>query len=80
MNKYSIKRSNSANNFECRNYQCNHCVDSPSINECLEKGANLVPLLFDTIIKFESYPVRIVSDFEKAFYQVQISPSDRCML
>ena len=55
-------------------------VDSPSINECLEKGPNLVYLLFDTIIKLRSYPVGIVSDIEKAFHQVQISPSDRCML
>ena len=55
-------------------------VDSPSINECLEKGPNLVSLLLDTIIKFRSYPVGIVSDIEKAFHQVQISPSDRCML
>ena len=55
-------------------------MDSPSVNECLEKGPNLVVLLFDTIIKLRSYPVRIVSDIEKAFHQVQISPFDRCML
>ncbi|CAB3978969.1 Hypothetical predicted protein, partial [Paramuricea clavata] len=55
-------------------------IDSPSINECLQKGPNLIPPLFDTIIKFRSYPVGIVSDIEQAFHQVQISPSDRCML
>ena len=55
-------------------------INSPSINECLEKGPNLVPLLFDTIIKFRSYPVGIVSDIEKAFHQIKICPSDRCML
>ena len=39
-----------------------------------------MPLLFDRIMKFLSYPVGVVSDIEKAFHQVQISPSDRCML
>jgi hypothetical protein len=55
-------------------------IDSPSINECLQKGPNRIPPLFDTIIKFRSYPVGIVSDIEKTIHQVQISPSDRCML
>lgn len=55
-------------------------VNSPSINECLEKGPNLVPRLFDTIIKFRGYPIGIVSDIEKAFHQVQINPVDRSML
>ena len=55
-------------------------VDSPSINESLEESPNLAPLLFDTIIKFRRYPVGIVSDIEKAFHQVLISPSKRCML
>ena len=29
-----------------------------SINECLEKGRNLVPHLFDVLMKFRGYPVR----------------------
>ena len=41
--------------------------NSPSINECLEKGPNLVPNLFDTVIKFRGYPIGIVSHIEKAF-------------
>ncbi|CAB3999250.1 Hypothetical predicted protein [Paramuricea clavata] len=54
--------------------------ESPSINECLEKGRNLVPNLFDTVIKFRSHPIGIVADIEKAFHQIQISPEDRRML
>ncbi|CAB4026440.1 Hypothetical predicted protein, partial [Paramuricea clavata] len=54
--------------------------ESPSINECLEKGPNLVPNLFDTVIKFRSHPIGIVADIEKAFHQIQISPEDRRML
>jgi hypothetical protein len=50
--------------------------ESPSINDCLEKGPNLVPNLFDTVIKFRSHPIGIVADIEKAFHQIQISPED----
>ena len=38
-----------------------------SINECLETGPNLVPHLFDVIIKFRGYPIAMVADIEKAF-------------
>ena len=57
-----------------------HDEDSPSINECLEKGPNLVPNLFDIVTKFRSHPVGIVADIEKAFHQIQVLPEDRRML
>ena len=53
---------------------------SASINECLEKGPNLIPHLFDVVIKFRSYPIAVVADIEKAFHQIQIKPVDRKML
>ena len=53
---------------------------SASINECLEKGPNLIPHLFDVVIKFRSYPMAVVADIEKAFHQIQIKPADRRML
>ena len=54
-----------------------HGEGSLSINDCLEKGPNLVPHLFDTIINFRGYPVGIASDVEKAFHQISIDPTDR---
>ncbi|XP_028409237.1 uncharacterized protein LOC114531819, partial [Dendronephthya gigantea] len=51
-----------------------------SINECLEKGPNLVPYLFDILIKFRGFPIGIASDVEKAFHQIEIAPKDRRML
>ena len=54
-----------------------HGEGSLSINECLEKGPNLVPHLFDTIISFRGYPIGIASDVEKAFHQISINPTDR---
>ena len=51
-----------------------------SINERLEKGPNLVPHLFDIVVKFRSYLIAVVADIEKAFHQIQINPDDRRML
>ena len=50
------------------------------IKKCLEKGPNLVPHLFDVVIKFRGYPIAVVADFEKAFHLIQIHPDDRGML
>ena len=49
--------------------------DDLSLNDCLEKGPNLVPRIFDAIMKFRGYPIGIVADIEKAFHQVQIATS-----
>lgn len=54
--------------------------DDLSLNDCLQKGPNLVPHLFDTVIKFRGYPIGIIADIEKAFHQIQIAPDDRRML
>ena len=47
-----------------------------SINECLEKGPNLVPHLFDVLIKFRGFPIGVASDVEKTFHQIEIEPTD----
>ena len=52
---------------------------SVSINDCLEKGPNMVPYLFDVLVKFRGYPVGLTADIEKAFYQVKIAQEDRRM-
>ena len=43
-----------------------------SINDCLEKGPNLVSDLFDVIINFRGYAIGMVADIEKVFHQVKI--------
>lgn len=54
--------------------------DDLSLNDCLQKGPNLVPHLFDTVIKFSGYPIGIITDTERAFHQIQIAPNDKRML
>ena len=38
-----------------------------SLNDCLQKGQNLVPKLLNVLIRFCNYPVALIADIEKAF-------------
>ena len=48
-----------------------------SLNDCLNKGPNRMPHIFDMMIKFRSYPIGITADIEKAFHQILIENNDR---
>ena len=54
-----------------------HGKGEVSLNDCLEKGPNMIELIPDVLDRFRSGPVGVVSDIEKAFLQVQISPPHR---
>ena len=51
-----------------------------SLNDCLSKGPNHTPLIFDILLRFRFYKIALVADIEKAFHQILICPSDRDML
>ena len=51
-----------------------------SLNDCLEKGPNLTPMIFDVLVKFRSNVIGITADIEKAFHQIVITEKDRNML
>ena len=51
--------------------------DELSINECLEGGPNLVPSLFDILVRFRSHPYALLADIEKAFHMISIKNEDR---
>ena len=53
---------------------------SLSLNDCLHKGPNLIPKLFDVLIRFRNHPIALTGDIKKAFLMVGIEENDRDML
>ena len=51
-----------------------------SLNDCLMTGPNLIPKLFNILVKFRWNIVAVTADIEKTFLMIGIRPSDRDML
>ena len=49
---------------------------NPSLNDCLQKGPQLTPLIFDILLRFHCYAVALTADKEKAFLQIGIVEPD----
>lgn len=54
--------------------------EGPSLNECLHKGPQLTPLIFDIFLRFRTFLVAMTADIEKAFLQVSVEEHDRNLL
>ena len=51
-----------------------------SLNDCLEKGPNLTPHVFEVLAKFRSYHVGLTADIGKAFHQISVNQAERDQL
>ncbi|UYV69625.1 hypothetical protein LAZ67_7000025, partial [Cordylochernes scorpioides] len=49
----------------------------PSLNQCLEKGDNLIELIPDFLLRFRLGKYGIIADMRKAFLQIQVREEDR---
>lgn len=56
------------------------CKDFPSLNECLEKGPNLIELVSAILLRFRREEIGIVADIRKAFLQICLTERDRDFL
>lgn len=54
-----------------------HEPDSPSLNDGLEMGPNLLPDILATLLRFRKYPRGIVCDVDQAFLQLILHEEDR---
>lgn len=54
--------------------------NAPSLNQCLEKGLNLIEQIPSILLKFRVYRIGVVSDIRKAFLQISIHEEDRDFL
>ena len=50
--------------------------NGPSLNDCLQKGPHLTPLLYDILLRFSSHVVALTSDIEKVFLQINVNEND----
>ena len=60
-------------------YDCSAKSDpqSPSLNDCLEVGPPLQPMIFDIMLRNRMHKHCVTGDIEKAFHQIKIGPEDR---
>lgn len=57
-----------------------HEKDKPSLNQCLEKGENLIEKIPAILTRFREYEIGVISDVKKAFLQICVNPKDRQVL
>jgi hypothetical protein len=50
---------------------------NPSLNQCLEKGPNMLELIPSILLRFRSRMIGVVADIRKAFQMVGVSEDDR---
>ena len=55
-------------------------MDPLSLNDCLKTGPNMIPRLFDVLVKFRWHLVALRADIEQAFLMIAIAPQDRDVL
>lgn len=51
--------------------------NSLSLNDCMQTGPNLLPLLSDVLMRFRRCRIALSADIEKAFLQISVRPEDR---
>lgn len=52
----------------------------PSLNECLEKGPNLIELIPTAMFNFRIYRIGVISDIRKAFLMIEVQEQDQTYL
>lgn len=51
--------------------------NSVSLNECLEKGPNLIELISSILLRFRKKKIGLVADIKNAFLQISVNKKDR---
>lgn len=52
----------------------------PSLNQCLEKGPNLIELIPTVLLRFRENDIAVIADIRKAFLQIEINKKYRDFL
>ena len=57
-----------------------HKGEGLSLNDVLDPGPSLLPLLYDILLRFRAGKVVLIGDIEKAFLNISIAPEHRDFL
>ena len=55
-------------------------TDGPSLNDCLYKGPQMTPLIYDILPRFRTFVYALIADIEKTFLQISIDKDHRNFL
>ncbi|XP_065678212.1 uncharacterized protein LOC124818127 [Hydra vulgaris] len=58
-------------------FYASYSTTGPSLNDCLNSGPNLLPKIFDILLKFRFNAIGIIADIKQAFLNIEISPEHR---
>ena len=59
---------------------CSLKYNGLSLNDCLMQGPDLTNNLFGVLVRFRQYPIAVMADIEKMFYQVKVPYDQRDFL
>lgn len=54
-----------------------HVQREPSLNDCLEKGCNMIEKIPSLLLRFRLKQIGVVADIRRAFLQISVYPDDR---
>jgi len=61
-------------------YASSHEPGSPSLNDFLEMGSNLLPEIVSVLLRFRLHKCAILGDVSQAFLQISLDPTDRDLI
>ena len=57
-----------------------HVKNEPCLNDILDPGPSLIPLIFDILLRFSTGKISLIADMKQAFLQINISKEHRDFL
>ena len=57
-------------------YDASAQSSGPSLNDCLHTGPKFNQRIFEVLLRFQSYPIMLFADIEKAFLMISVAPKD----
>ena len=57
-----------------------HVKNEPCLNDILEPGPSLIPLILDILLRFRTGKIALIADMKQEFLQINISKEHKALL